>query len=515
MTSSTIAPPTRQTLTLITACLAVLILPASLTGTSVAIPQINSELQPGLVELQWVVNAYNLTFAAFMLVAGSLSDILGRKRVFLAGTAVFALCSLASILTQDIVLLDLARGASGIGAAAMLTAGSALLANAFTGKALATAFAVFGSAAGAGLAIGPSLSGLLVGAFGWRAVFGSHLIVSIVVFLLALAVPAGTRITSAARIDWAGTVTFTPALFAFVLGIMQGPQLGWTHPFVLALGAVVVLLGGLFVWVERHSAHPMFDFALLRNPRFFTLCLIPVALAFSFVALLIYLPIYLTATSALSSAAVGGTMAILTVPVIVVPLLAGRLLARGASARWLLAISLLLVGAGAALLTVITPGTPVFALVPPLVLIGAGMGLSAGILDGAAVASVPPERAGTASGMFNTARLAGETVGIAVVGTVLVALVYSTLRTALPGSDAVEAANQALSGNIAGIADGNEDIFSALASAFTDAFHLMLWGMTVLAVATAAATLIIMRRPRSAGTTAVADDTASSESTVA
>ncbi|MHC2184423.1 MFS family permease [Rathayibacter agropyri] len=514
MNVSTTTSSARPTLTLITACLAVLILPASLTGTSVAIPQINSELQPGLVELQWVVNAYNLTFAAFMLVAGSLSDILGRKRVFLIGTTVFALCSLASTVADDIVLLDLARGASGIGAAAMLTAGSALIANAFTGKALAKAFAVFGSAAGAGLAIGPSLSGVLVGALGWRAVFGSHLIVSLLILALALAVPAVTRAQSTARIDWAGMVTFTPALFAFVLGVMQGPQVGWTNPFVLSLGAVVIVFGALFVWVERCSAHPMFDFSLLRNPRFFTVCLIPVALAFSFVSLLIYLPIYLTAASALTSATVGVTMAILTVPVIVVPLLAGRLLARGVSVRWLLASSLLLVGAGSALLTVLTPETPVLVLVPPLVLIGAGMGLSVGVLDGAAVASVPPERAGTASGMFNTARLGGETVGIVIVGTILVALLHSSLRAALPGVDATEAANQTLSGNIVGIAGGNEETFSTLALAFTDAFHVMLWGMTVLTVATAVMTLLIMGRTP-VSTTAGEDDTADSAIPVA
>ena len=118
----------QQLLTLLTACLAALILPASLTGTSVAIPQINAELHPGLVELQRVVNACNLTFAAFMLIFGSLADILGRKRVFIFGTTLFAACSLTSVLANNILLLDVVRGLSGVGAAAMMTAGSALLA---------------------------------------------------------------------------------------------------------------------------------------------------------------------------------------------------------------------------------------------------------------------------------------------------------------------------------------------------------------------------------------------------
>lgn len=485
----------QQLLTLLTACLAVLILPASLTGTSVAIPQINAELHPGLVELQWVVNAYNLTFAAFMLISGSLADILGRKRVFIFGTTLFAVCSLASVLANNILLLDVARGLSGVGAAAMMTAGSALLAQAYTGEQLAKAFAIFGSAAGAGLAIGPSLSGFLVGLAGWRSVFGLHLAVSIVILLLTVGVPAGQEAPGTSRIDWAGAGTFTPALFAFVLAIMQGPQLGWTSPFVMITGAACVVFGVLFILAERKSDHPMFDFTLLRNPRFFTLCLIPVTLAFSFVSLLVYLPIYFTAAYGFDSGVVGWIMVIMTVPVVLVPLVAGQLLARGATARWLLAISMLLVGIGAGALLVIDPKTSVATLAPGLLLIGAGMGLSAGILDGAAVGSVPPERAGTAAGMFNTSRLAGETIGVAVIGTLLVGLVQNDLRGAavLQGKSANQAANQVLGGNITEFAGGDNALTSVLSQAFTSALHIVLGGMLIIAILTAAITLVLMR----------------------
>lgn len=485
----------QQLLTLLTACLSVLILPASLTGASVAIPRINAELHPGLVELQWVVNAYNLTFAAFMLISGSLADILGRKRVFIFGATLFALCSLASALANNVLLLDVSRGLSGIGAAAMMTAGSALLAQAYTGEQLAKAFAVFGSAAGAGLAIGPSLSGFLVGLAGWRSVFGLHLAVSIVILLLTVGISAGQETSGTSRIDWAGAGAFTPALFSFVLAIMQGPQLGWTSPLVMIAGAVCVVFGVLFILVERKSSHPMFDFTLLRNPRFFTLCLIPVTLAFSFVALLVYLPIYFTAAYGFNSGVVGWIMVVMTVPVVLVPLVAGQLLGRGATARWLLAISMLLVGVGAGALLVIDPKTSVVSIAPGLLLIGAGMGLSAGILDGAAVGSVSPERAGTAAGMFNTSRLAGETIGVAVIGTLLVRLVQNELRgsAALQGRSANQAANQVLGGNIAELAEGDNVLTAALSQAFTSALHIVLGGMLVIAIITAAIVLILMR----------------------
>ena len=495
MSSDTTISHSRQVLTLVTACLAVLILPASLTGTSVAIPYINAELNPGLVELQWVVNAYNLTFAAFMLISGSLADILGCKRVFIVGTVLFAVCSLASMVANSILVLDLARGLSGVGAAAMMTAGSALLAKAYNGERLAKAFAVFGSAAGAGLAVGPSLSGFLVGLVGWRSVFGLHLVVSVVILTLVIGVPRGEENSSGSRIDWAGAATFTSALFAFVFAVMQGPQLGWDSPLVVSVGVAAVVLWVLFVLAERRSNQPMFDFTLLRNPRFFTLCLIPVTLAFSFVALLVYLPIYFTATYGYGSSVVGWIIVIMTVPVVLVPLLAGQLLARGMTARWLLSASMLLVAVGAGALLIIDPQMSVWFLVPGLLLIGAGMGLSAGILDGAAVGSVPPERAGTAAGMFNTSRLAGETIGVAVIGTILVGLVQSELvsASALQGRDPNEAANQVLGGNIVQFAGGEKVLIDVLAGAFTTALHMVLGGMLVIALLTAGVTLVLMR----------------------
>jgi len=260
-------------------------------------------------------------------------------------------------------------------------------------------------------------------------------------------------------------------------------------------GAACIVFGVLFILAERKSDHPMFDFTLLRNPRFFTLCLIPVTLAFSFVSLLVYLPIYFTAAYGFDSGVVGWIMVIMTVPVVLVPLVAGQLLARGATARWLLAISMLLVGIGAGALLVIDPKTSVATLAPGLLLIGAGMGLSAGILDGAAVGSVPPERAGTAAGMFNTSRLAGETIGVAVIGTLLVGLVQNDLRGAavLQGKSANQAANQVLGGNITEFAGGDNALTSVLSQAFTSALHIVLGGMLIIAILTAAITLVLMR----------------------
>lgn len=225
---STARPATGRgnpTLTLVAVCLAVLVLPASLTGTSVALPDISSDLHVGLAPLQWVVNAYNLAFACFMLGCGSLADIVGRRRMFAAGTALFAVSTLVSGATSSIVVLDVARAVAGLGAAAVMTSGAAILATTFEGPAQARAFAILGSSAGAGLALGPSSAGLLVNTFGWRSVFFSHLIISVLVLVAVPRMPESKN-PGATKVDWTGTATFTLSLFCLMYAVVQGPQQG-------------------------------------------------------------------------------------------------------------------------------------------------------------------------------------------------------------------------------------------------------------------------------------------------
>jgi len=495
----------RPTIVLAAVCVAVLILPASLTGSSVALPDIASSLHAGLVPLQWVVNAYNLAFASFMLACGSLADIVGRRRLFTVGTIVFALASLASGLSSSVLLLDVLRGVAGFGAAAVMTSGSAILANTFQGAALGRAFAVLGSSAGAGLAFGPSLSGLLVGTLGWRWVFLMHAVVAASV-LLALPVIPESRNREGARVDWWGTVTFTGSLFLLMLGVVQGPQAGWASAEVIGLfvGAVILIL--LFVVGEKRQAQPMFDMALFRQPRFLGVSLLPVAIAFGFVCLLVLLPSWFSGANGASADAAGLTMMLLTLPVLVVPLGVAQLVKRGVSTRVVLSLSLLLVALGGAWLTVLHPGISSLGLAGPLLLIGVGMGLSAGLVDGVAVTSVAPERAGMAAGMFNTMRLAGEAVAITVMSTVMVSLLQGRVAAGLhnygrPSADAASLANRVATGNLAGAANSVPPALRApfhrfLADSYTGAFQSVLWLLAaVCAVATVVVYLLLRDRP--------------------
>ncbi|HXH79412.1 MFS transporter [Nocardioides sp.] len=478
------ASKTRPILTLVAVCVAGGLLPMSLTGSSVALPGINADLDPAFAQLQWVVNGYNLAFASLMLAAGSLADRVGRRRIFTIGSLLFALASLVSGLAGNVLVLDAARVVAGVGAAAVLTSGSAMLAQTFQGPAMARAFGALGTSFGIGIAFGPFIGGMLVEVGGWRTVFLAHAALSGLV-LLATRLMTESHAKVPGRVDWSGTITFTSSLFLFVLAVVEGPQLGWLGPINLMCYAGSAVLLAAFVVVERRQANPMFDLSLFLQSRYVAVCLVPVALAFGFVTLLVLLPSYFMSIDGATAQQAGITMLFLTTPTLVMPTVAGYV-SKWVSVRALLVVTLVLVAVGAAWLTVLEPSTSALVLAGPLLTIGSGMGISLAILDAAAVSSVEPERAGMAAGMFNTMRLSSEVVAIAAMGSLLVSLTQSRLAdgigayTAQGAPDADTVANAIAAGDLqsatASVSGGAQQAFNAFAAgAYTDAFHVALW----------------------------------------
>lgn len=496
----------RPRLILLAVCLAVLMVPVSLSGISVALPAIGQSLHAGIVPLQWSVNAYSVSAASFVLATGSLADIVGRRRMFVAGTALFGLSSLVCALATNIYLLDSARALAGLGAAAIITAGTAVVATTFQGPARNRAFAMTGVVVGAGLALGPTTSGWLIALMGWRGIFLSQLLIAVVVLCMVRVLPESHDV-EAERVDWAGTSTFTSSLFVLTVAVAEGPQLGWTSPAMLGLVVVFALLLAGFVLAERRQDRPMFDLSLFTQPRFVALCLLPVVFAFGFVGLVVLIPSYLIGANGESSSTAGLTMLLLTGPVLVVPLLAARLLQWGVSTRVLLAGSLLVTTLGVAWLTVIHPGIGWLVLLGPMLTVGIGQGLSSGLMDGAAVSSVEPSRAGMAAGMFNTMRLAGEAVAIAAMGGVLVSLIQGRLSHGIgafsgqTSGTAHSLANKVASGNISGPAASVPGPHHAafthfLSGGYTDAMHIMLWAIAAFCgVATVVVYVLLAERP--------------------
>ncbi|MFE6716965.1 MFS transporter [Streptomyces albidoflavus] len=478
---STVPPPpgrSRPAITLVVVLLAFVTVPMSISGAAVALPGIGEDLHAAGAPLQWVMNAYNLTFAAFTLVAGSAADLVGRRRTFVAGGAVFALGSLAAAAAPGIVLLDLARALSGIGAAGVFASGGAILATTFDGPARTRAFAALGSAAGVGLAVGPTLSGLLVGGLGWRATFGLHAVV-LAVALAGAGYLAESRAERRPRLDVTGAVVFVAGLGALVLGSVQGPEWGWSSPGVLSLLVAGLGLLAYFGVLQSRSAAPLLDLTLVRNRRFLALCMVPVVATFGFVTLLTYLPTYLVGAGGLSPQRAGTVLLLMTAPVLLAPPLAGALANRGVSTRLLITVALAFFAGGNAWLTVLGPDTPVAVIAGPLLMTGLGAGMSFGVGDGAAMSLVRPEQAGMATGFLNTMRIGSEAIVIAVYGAVLVSLISTRV-----GSH--DLAARIAAGDLGDATSGTP------AAGYTDALHTLLYATaTVCALGTAAIALAL------------------------
>lgn len=470
----------RPALLLAAVLVAVLVVPTGVSGTGVALPDIAADLGTAPTALQWVVNGFNLTFAAFSLVAGSLADHLGLRRGFLLGTAVFFAASVTSALAPAILVLDLARALAGVGAATIFACGGALLATQFEGAARTRAFALFGTVAGVGLGFGPSLSAGAIALVGWPGMFVVNAVLIVVAAGLALRCGVTDQVApDRPPIDYRGAALFASGLALVIAGIVQSSSWGWTAPGTLAVELAGIALLGLFVAAQRRSVNPLLDLSLLTNPTLLGLLLVPVAGAVGFVTLLTYLPTFLTAVWEMSTATVGFVMLIMTVPVIVAPIVAGRLAHRGVSVRVILTVSVALYVLGTAWITIVDTDRAVLLVVGPLILLGLGFGLGVGLVDGAAIGSVPPAKSGMVSGLVATVRLGSEAIAVAVYGSVLATLVSHEVHRLLPGGlpDQVidDAAAATAAGDLAGVDPAVDP--ALLHQAYNTAIHPALWAL--------------------------------------
>jgi EmrB/QacA subfamily drug resistance transporter len=418
---------------LVAVCTGVFMLLIDITIVNVALPSIERDFHASLSDLEWVVSAYALTLAAFLLTGGSLADRFGRRRLYAIGIVWFTFFSILCGVATGPLFLNLCRAAQGVGGAIMFATSLAILADAFRGRDRGVAFGIFGAITGVAVAVGPVVGGALTSGLSWRWIFFVNVPIGAFALVITILRVRESRDPAARRIDLPGFASFSVALAALVYGLVLSSTDGWSSPLVDAsLGAAFALLAA-FIAIELRSVQPMLDMSLLRVPTFNGGLIAAFAISAGLFSLLTYLTIYFQNILGMSAIATGVRFLPLTGAMFVTAGLAGRLTTHVAR-KWLIAVGFLAVGAGVLLMRGLTAQSSWTHLMIGFVVAGAGAGFVNVPLISTAVGVVTPERSGMASGINSTLRQAGIATGVAGLGTIFTAQVGSSIAAHLSGS---------------------------------------------------------------------------------
>jgi EmrB/QacA subfamily drug resistance transporter len=495
----------RKWWTLIAVSVAIFMLLLDITVVNVALPDIQRSLHSSFQDLQWVVNAYSLTLAAFLLTAGALADRFGRRLVFVTGLVVFTLSSAACGLAGTPLTLNLARAVQGAGGAMMFATSLALIAGAFHGRERGLAFGVYGGVIGGAVAVGPIVGGIITSGIGWEWIFFVNVPIGIAAVALTLTQVAESRDPNARGVDWLGLVTFSGSLFLLVFALIQGNEKGWGSARILGflIGSAVLIV--LFVIVERRQQRPMLDLTLFQKPAFAGASIVAFAISSSMFSMFLYLTLYIQDVLGYTPLQAGLRFLPITLLSFFVAPLSGRLSVR-VPIRLLLGCGLILVGIGLLTMTAVDANSDWTVLIPGFILAGAGIGLINPPLASTAVGVVHHSRSGMASGINNTFRQVGIATGIAGLGAIFQHDVTRDTTAALssgPGREVLHAAHGKLttalvSGEVGQVARSlphaaREALMHSYRVGFTEAFSSILIIAACVALAGSIFAFVLVR----------------------
>jgi len=409
-----------KTLLLVLICVAQFMVILDVAVVNVALPEIRGSLHLTTAGLQWVVNAYTLTFAGLLMLGGRASDLIGRRRVLLAGIAVFTLASLGCALAQSSSMLIAARAIQGIGGAIVSPASLAIITTSFAeGGERNRALGIWGAIGGIGGASGALLGGLLTQGLGWQSVFVINVPIGLAVLALApRIIPEGRAELGHRHFDLAGALLVTGGFVALVYGIVRTEALGWG-----TLGTLGPIAGGIaalaiFVLVEgRFAKAPLVPLRIFRQQRLRAANTVVLVLYSGVFALWFFLSLYLQEVLGYDAIETGLAFLPMTLTVALSAARAPRVLAR-LGARLTITLGMSAAALGLLELTLMRPGGSFWLIAPGGLLASAGLGLTLVPATVIAVQGVPRELAGAASGLLNTARLLGGALGLAVLTTI-------------------------------------------------------------------------------------------------
>ncbi|WP_208646184.1 DHA2 family efflux MFS transporter permease subunit, partial [Amycolatopsis thermalba] len=398
------------------ACLGQFMVLLDSTIVGAALPDMQERLHVGLSGLQWIVDAYVLLVAMLLLSGGVFADRFGRKRVFLAGVAVFTVASVVCALAPSIGWLIAGRVLQGVGAAALSPASLALLSAAYPVPAeRVRAIGLWAGFSGIGLAAGPLAGGILVEAFSWPAIFLVNVPVGAVLLVVGMRVLGESRNPEAPAIDVPGTVLSVVGVGALTYGLIEGGSRGWTSPVILGSFAVAVVVLAGFVAVEARRAAPMLPLRLFRERLFTVSNTAMVVVGFALMGSSFFFSQFFVHVQGSSILVAGLRTLPATLGMVVVSPFAGRLAARYGF-RVVVTSGLVLAGLGLLVLGFVDAGTGYGNVWWRLAMVGVGFALAMSPLTGAAIQAVSPREGGLASGISRTTRQTGAVLGVAVLG---------------------------------------------------------------------------------------------------
>jgi EmrB/QacA subfamily drug resistance transporter len=440
----------RNPVPLLVVCLAAFMLLLDLTIVNVALVDIQRALDASFDDLQWVIDAYALALAAFLLAGGALADRIGRKRVFVVGLAAFVLASLACGLASSPVVLVVGRAVQGVGGALLLASAPAVLSAAYQGDERKQAFGAFGGAAGLAIALGPLIGGVLTSA-DWRWIFLVNIPLGVICLILAVRGLDESRLPGAVSVDWWGTVTLCAGLSLVVFGLIRGHGEGWGSTTIVASFAVGALALVAFVVLQARGSAPLMRLNLFRNATFNGLSLATLAANAAIFPLIFLVVLYLQQVAGYSAVQTGVRLLPLTGALFVASAATVVLMGR-VPARVLIGAGLVLTGVGLLLIDGLSPESSWTALLPGFVVAGIGVGLFNPVRAESAVALVAPEEAGMASGVSSTFQEVGVALGIAVFGSLFESRAGAGLTDGAPGARLSAAARDAFTQGVNDVA---------------------------------------------------------------
>ena len=429
--ADTTAPKSRDGIILALACVAQFMVILDVSVVNVALPSIGRSLHYSATGLQWVVNAYVLSFAGFLLLGGRAADLFGRRRIFIFGAALFSIASLAGGLANSAELLTIARVAQGLGGAFLSPATLTIIVTTFQGPKLAKALGAWGAVGGAGGAIGSLLGGILTAELSWRWVLFINIPIGIGVVAVAVAfLTEATRKSDNAKLDVAGAILVTAGLSTLVYAIVGTDTHAWTSSFTLTWLAISIVLLGAFAVVEtKFASDPLVPFSFFAKRTTATANIIMFLVGAAFFAMWYFLTLYLQDVLGYGALKTGFAFAPQAIAIIIGAQLTTRLMVK--IGVW----PLVMAGTTMACVGFFWLGhlsydgsywTSVF---PPAVLIAFALGMLFSPLAAAATSQVGPAQAGLASGVLNTARQVGGSLGLAVLATVAFNLTKSMVAS--------------------------------------------------------------------------------------